>query len=85
MRFFEMNNRLLVILIVDVLELLTGLVADETFFMNSLKMAPELVNIVKSLSTECACRMVKDQISVLGKLSCCDMPLILSLRIQNLF
>jgi hypothetical protein len=72
MRFFEVNNRLLVILIVDVLELLTGLVADETLLMNSLKMAPELVNIVKSLSTECACRMVKDEISVLGKLSCCD-------------
>lgn len=84
MWLFKMLYSLFIIIKIHIFELIWAFVTNVAFLMGMLKMSPKLIDIIKSLFTECACRMEQYKITVFTELSIFNMTLILILSVQNL-
>jgi len=84
MRFLKMLYSLLVILVINVLKLWRALDTNMTLLMRKFQMSLKLIDIIKELPTEITGRVIKNEITILGKFTTFNVSLILVFSVEYL-
>ena len=75
---------LLVILVINVLKLWRALDTNMTLLMRKFQMSLKLIDIIKELPTEITGRVIKNEITILGKFTTFNVSLILVFSVEYL-